>query len=692
MGFLLVAAMAVSASDAADSDSQLNSLGMKMVLIRPDQFLTGTHLDRYNWQWYERNEIPRWVNLTAPFRIATHEVTNAQYRRFVQETEYAEPRGLLLRGPTLVRDFQPWKDPAFKDDDQPVVCVTYADAEAFCRWLSAKEKKNYRLPTSDEWEYACRAGRGADYNWGSDHITPEMANYDPFLVESASVEEGARMMSLQQAARLRGGKVELSEDKRECRATILGRQFVLTPGSREARVDGRTVTMGVPCTLRDDTVMVPLRFLAFDVGLIFTGTPKPVGSFRPNDWGLYDMHGNVGEITSTGNNFRVVRGGGWNDSARRCRSASVRDRWKSDCGMAGIGFRVVCDAPSVRRLEVTLGEALIVKPVIDSSLATTGRTILRLRDGTLILQDRMSADGGKTWRGCPMQPNTTALQAADGSILSVPFMIPRDKDKPEGWGKVTCLRSTDGWRTVQPYEATFHVPEAIGGFDDAGTYRDVIGYCDHDMIEMPGGDLLLTLYGFWRSARILSDYQRYPIETQQWKYVGWIMRSSDKGRTWTCMSAGIVHPELTRGGGCELGLIRLTNGHLLMAGRTGEHGYPNERILFVWSKDGGATWIEPSRLLVDNRPVLGIFPQFALMSNGILAMTWGRTGDAATAVAFSLDGTGKTWTDFTPIPDDMGGYNDIAEISPGRLLISSSKKVGEQLDLRLIPVTVRVKP
>jgi len=35
-----------------------------------------------------------------------------------------------------------------------VVCVTYADAEACCRWLAAKEKRIYRLPTSDEWEWS----------------------------------------------------------------------------------------------------------------------------------------------------------------------------------------------------------------------------------------------------------------------------------------------------------------------------------------------------------------------------------------------------------------------------------------------------------------------------------------------------------------------------------------------------------
>ena len=278
------------------------------------------------------------------FFMDIHEVTNAQFAKFVQETQYQtvaeqnidweeikkqvpagtpKPNDSILQAGSLVfkkvetnnlQDFSlwwkwtigaNWKHPEGPEssiqgkDNEPVVHIAYEDALAYCKWAGR------RLPTEAEWEYAAAAGNSESiYSWGDDGSS---------LAQMANTWTG------------------------------------LFP-SENNRIDG------------------------------YEGR-APVKSYEPNNFGLYDMAGNVWEWTSDWYNTnyygelsenrislnplgplkaynpqnalvqeKVIKGGSFLCSASYCASyrPSARMATSTDSGMEHLGFRTVATPEMIK--------------------------------------------------------------------------------------------------------------------------------------------------------------------------------------------------------------------------------------------------------------------------------------------------------------------------------------------------------
>ena len=279
---------------------QTNSIGMKLTLIPPGEFLMGStpeeiaaeiELAKGDNGYCDRvpAEAPRHqVKISKPFCLGMYPVMQGEYEKAmgVNPSSFTTK---LMDGST----FNPSLDPRHVEQrereakplggkdtsSRPVEMVSWDEAVEFCRRLSAlpaerAARRVYRLPTEAEWEYACRAGMTTRWYCGDDEAG---------LVEVAWFNKNSG------------------------------------------------------------------------------GMTHPVGEKRPNAWGLYDMSGNVYQWCADwyskdyyaqsppndpsgppAGSDRVVRGGNWNYVASSCRSAYRHPHGPAHRHPA-VGFRVVAE-------------------------------------------------------------------------------------------------------------------------------------------------------------------------------------------------------------------------------------------------------------------------------------------------------------------------------------------------------------
>ena len=243
----------------------INSLGMKLVSIKPGSFLMGGREGEAGYNALE--EQLHHVEITRPFYLGMFQVTQYEYI-------------------TVMGD----NPSVFNGYTKPVEHISWKQAFEFCNKLSQfpaekSEGRFYRLPTEAEWEYACRAGSDTAFAYGH------------------------KLTALQ------------------------------------ARFCERVLSTPQPT--------------------------MPVGMFPPNNWGLYDMHGNVWEWCSdwyqldyyskspkadpkgpAKGSHHVLRGGSASVKAFECRSAirgeSMMDKPYSNSNVrfeviGDFGLRVICE-------------------------------------------------------------------------------------------------------------------------------------------------------------------------------------------------------------------------------------------------------------------------------------------------------------------------------------------------------------
>ncbi len=114
----------------------------------------------------------------STFELGKYEVTVGQFRKFIESSGYktdAEKNAGDNKGCRVYKGSKgfvwkartSWRDPGFSQgEEEPVVCVSHNDAEAYISWLNGAGKGGYRLPTEAEWEYAARAGSTGKYSYG----------------------------------------------------------------------------------------------------------------------------------------------------------------------------------------------------------------------------------------------------------------------------------------------------------------------------------------------------------------------------------------------------------------------------------------------------------------------------------------------------------------------------------------------
>jgi formylglycine-generating enzyme required for sulfatase activity len=141
----------------------------EMIALPPGSFLMGASpTDEH--QGADGVEQPQHrVNIGYGFAVGKFEIMKAEYVEFARATNLKDPDGCNVHEPPHWPKIMglSWRNTPFPQTERdPVVCVSWQEAQAYTQWLSKKTGYKYRLLSEAEWEYADRAGTTTQAFWG----------------------------------------------------------------------------------------------------------------------------------------------------------------------------------------------------------------------------------------------------------------------------------------------------------------------------------------------------------------------------------------------------------------------------------------------------------------------------------------------------------------------------------------------
>lgn len=265
------------------------------------------------------------------YAIARFEVTNAEYKIFIDATKYhGVPRY--------------WKDGMYPREkaNHPVLFVSLVDAEAYGAWVSKETGWKIGVPTAEQWEKAARGPQAFQYPWGHDkdshYSNGKLQTHFNYNAVCAAymLDKEAKTLTNYVDKSKEAGKQGRVEDI----MTGNGQVFSVTSdGGVNGWIDHNTNTGFVNTQI--------YRNLVNNGG--FT---TPVGTYESGKsaCGCYDMAGNVYEWTSSvivatngaekGKEVNDVRGGSWYSTGRSGQSLCTGEGRNRSGGYHSVGFRI----------------------------------------------------------------------------------------------------------------------------------------------------------------------------------------------------------------------------------------------------------------------------------------------------------------------------------------------------------------